>query len=225
MTTTRYFTLTTCAYLLLILPIIRLLGASFTDWLAVVFICLVSLVIFAFVEHKRGNESDELPQFTKRLMLEHRTWRLLEKEWIGRTVRLKEDIRNSKEPEGRQVYVQAGTLGKIVALNRDEKAPFTVLFPGFEHQVRIGLDRLDVPLEAARAGNVPVKQPAPLGGLLRRRSVSKVPARQLVTEDEDDIPEDAEAFIDALEDFAGLDWFLLNNGPVRLMYRQKNYRN
>ena len=131
MTTTRYFTLTTCAYLLLILPIIRLLGASFTDWLAVVFICLVSLVIFAFVEHKRGNESDELPQFTKRLMLEHRTWRLLEKEWIGRTVRLKEDIRNSKEPEGRQVYVQAGTLGKIVALNRDEKAPFTVLFPGF----------------------------------------------------------------------------------------------
>lgn len=71
-------------------------------------------------------------------------WQRLEKEWIGRTVRLKDDIRNSNEPAGRQVYVQAGTLGKIVALNRDERAPFSVQFPGFAHNVVVRLEKLDL---------------------------------------------------------------------------------
>jgi len=41
---------------------------------------------------------------------------------MGRTVRLKDDIRNPKEPAGLQRYVQAGTLGKIVALRRSFEA-------------------------------------------------------------------------------------------------------
>lgn len=59
-------------------------------------------------------------------------------------MRLREDIRNAKEPEGLQVYVRAGTVGKIVALNRDEHRPFTVLFPGFAHKVVVRLEKLDL---------------------------------------------------------------------------------
>src|SRR5690606_21257955 len=71
-------------------------------------------------------------------------WALLEMTWMGRTVRLKEDILNLREPEGRRLYVQAGTSGTIVALNRDEYAPFTVRFPDFPYKVKVRLDKLDV---------------------------------------------------------------------------------
>lgn len=111
MTRTWYFTLTTCAYLLLVLPIARLLGASLTDWLRPVFVCLVSLAIFAWLERQRAGQSDELQQLTRFLTLENETWALLEKNWIGRTIRLREVIWNPSEPERLQLYVPADTLG------------------------------------------------------------------------------------------------------------------
>jgi hypothetical protein len=63
---------------------------------------------------------------------------------VAPTVRLKEDIRNSKEPVGIQLYIQAGTLGKIVALRRSFDAPFEVLFPGFKLKVAVRLEKLDL---------------------------------------------------------------------------------
>jgi|GEM_PF-2359428 len=47
----------------------------------------------------------------------------------------------------------------------------------------------------------------------------------LEDDDEDEVPEEAEAFVSQLQDFASLDWFLLNNGSARLMCRQRHYWN
>jgi len=214
--------LTTCAYLLLILPITRLLGASFTDWLMLVFVCLVSLAIFARLERKRAVRSDELQQLTRFLSLEKETWTLLEREWLGRTVRLKEDILNLREPEELRLYVQAGTPGTIVALNRDEYAPFTVKFPGFGHKVKVRLDKLDVPLDDGSAGNVPAQRRASLWDRLTSTN-PLLPTAQLVYEDDDDVPEDAEAFVDEMRHFAAFDWHVWNNRYARRAYRQMKH--
>ena len=51
---------------------------------------------------------------------------------------------NSKEPEGNQVYVQAGTVGEIVALTDDENAPFHIRFPEFTYKIAVRLEKLDL---------------------------------------------------------------------------------
>jgi membrane protein implicated in regulation of membrane protease activity len=89
LTATRFLTWLTCAYLLLNLPVARLLGVPFTQWLALAFVCLVPLAVFARLERKRSKQGDELQQLIGILALEQRTWTLLERRWIGRTVRLK----------------------------------------------------------------------------------------------------------------------------------------
>jgi hypothetical protein len=68
----------------------------------------------------------------------------LEDAWKGKKVLLKQDIRNSNEPPGLQVYVRAGTLGEIVGLARDVDAPFRVKFPGFKYKVVVKLEDLDL---------------------------------------------------------------------------------
>lgn len=226
MTATQFFTRITGAYLLLNLLVSRLLGVPFTPWLTLVFICLVSLAIFARLERRRSNQGDELQQLIDILALEQRTWTLLEHRWVGRTVRLKDDICNPTEPEGHQVYVQAGTPGKIVALNRDQRAPFTVLFPGFTHKVRVGLDKLDVRLDEGRIGTVPVRPPASAKARLRDRDSLTPPMRHPFAEDEDDTPGGAEAFACRMADFAALDWILWNDTYLRSVYhREMHYQN
>jgi len=219
---TRYFALTTCAYLLLNLPIALLLGASFTDWLPVPFICLVSLVIFARLERKRAVQPDELQQLTRFLTLEKEAWTLLEKQWLGRTVWLKEDILNLREPEGMQLYVQAGTPGIIVALNRDKYAPFTVKFSDFPHKVKVRFDKLGVPLDDDSAGNVPAKRRASLWKRLTSRR-PLLPTTRLVYDEDDDVPEDAEAFVDEMRHFAAFDWHVWNDRYARRAYRQMKH--
>lgn len=220
----RYFTLVTGAYLLFVLPIALLLGASFIDWLGLVFICLVSLAILARRVRKRPIQSQELQQLIRLLTLDKQTWALLEMTWIGRTVRLKEDILNLREPEGRRLYVQAGTSGTIVALNRDDYAPFTVRFPDFPYKVKVRLDKLDVLRDEDSAGNVPAKRRASLW----KRLTSKkplLPTTQLVDdEDDDDVPEDAELFVDEMRHFAALDWHVWNEPAARRAYRQMSHR-
>ena len=98
----------------------------------------------AWPERKRHKHQGGLSWLTEHIELERWAWQQLEKEWGGGAVRLKEDIRSPNDPEGLQVYVQAGTKGKIVALNRDKRAPFTVLFPGFAHKVVVRLKKLDL---------------------------------------------------------------------------------
>jgi len=219
MSQTKWYTWFTCVYLLLNLPISRLLGVPFTHWLTAAFICLVSLGIFARLERQRGIRSDELQQLTRMLTWQQRTWTVLEKQWIGRTVRLNQDIWNSNEPEGRQVYVQAGSVGKVVALNRDARAPFIVQFPEFGPRVRVRVENLDVPLKERRAGNVPATRRSygPFSHrLLERRTFDD-------DDDEDDVPEDAEAFVDEMRHFAALDWHVWRDPYARRAYQQMRH--
>lgn len=136
----------------------------------------------------------------------------------------KEDILNLREPEGRRLYVQAGTSGTIVALNRDDYAPFTVRFPDFPYKVKVRLDKLDVLRDEDSAGNVPAKRRASLW----KRLTSKkplLPTTQLVDdEDDDDVPEDAELFVDEMRHFAALDWHVWNEPAARRAYRQMSHR-
>lgn len=222
LTTTQFLTRFTGVYLLLNLLIAYLLGVPLTAWLALVFICMVFLAIFLLRDRKRSVQSDELKQLTWMLRLEQRAWKRLEKQWLGRTVRLKEDIRNPREPEGLQLYVQAGTPGTIVALNRDEDAPFTIKFPGFGHNVKVRLDKLDVPLDKDRAGNVPAK-PRAFGRHARPLLALRAYDEE---DDDDDVPEDAEAFVDALRHFAALDWHVWSDPYARRAYQQmRHYEN
>jgi len=60
----------------------------------------------------------------------------------------------------------------------------------------------------------------------RRPTLAELRERYALEEDdEDEVPEEAKAFVSQLEDFASFDWFLLNNGPARLMVRQRHYWN
>lgn len=56
---------------------------------------------------------------------------------------LREDILNPREHAG-QVYVPAGTVGEIFALNWDENARFCVQFPRFPNRVTVLLEKLEV---------------------------------------------------------------------------------
>lgn len=215
----------TFVWLVLTLFITSLLDIPLMDWLALVFTCLVALGIFALLERHRNVRPAELQDLARSLQVNRWLWQRLEEEWVGRTVRLKEDIRNPKEPKGSQVYVQAGTPGKIVALNHDERAPFTVKFPGFGHKVVVRLDKLDVPFDENRAGNVPTKRPASSRARLHGRSEFLFSERHVFDEDEGGIPAEAEAFASETEDFATLDWLLWDHPRARLGYRQKRYRN
>jgi hypothetical protein len=143
MSNTRRYAWTLLVYLPINLIVMRLLDLPITWWFVLVFITLVSLGIFARLERKHRHR-DGLKWLTEHIELERWAWQQLEKEWIGRAERLKEDIRNSNEPENLQVYVQAGTVGKIVGLNRDERAPFYIWFPGFAHKVVVRLEKLDL---------------------------------------------------------------------------------
>jgi len=223
LTTTQFLTRFTCVYLLLMLPV-ALLMDELTAWLALVLLCFVSLSLFALLTRRRRTQSNELQHLTWMLRLEQRAWKRLEKQWIGRTVQLKEDIRNPREPEGLQLYVQAGTPGTIVALNRDEHAPFTVKFPGFGHDVKVRLDKLDVPLDEDRAGNVPAKPQA--FGRHARPLLALRAYDDEGDDDDDDVPEDAEAFVDEMRHFAALDWHVWNDRHARRAYQQmRHYEN
>ena len=60
----------------------------------------------------------------------------------------------------------------------------------------------------------------------RRPSLAELHERSALEEDdEDEVPEEAEAFISQMEAFASLDWFPWNHAPARLMYRQRHYWN
>jgi len=60
----------------------------------------------------------------------------------------------------------------------------------------------------------------------RRPSLAELRERYALEEDdEDEVPEEAEAFVSQMEDFASLDWFLWNHASTRLMVRQKHYWN
>jgi len=59
--------------------------------------------------------------------------------WIGRRVRLCKSI-----VAGSRVVLQVGTLGEIVDLTRERKAPFKVRFEGFPHTVVPLLEKLDI---------------------------------------------------------------------------------
>jgi hypothetical protein len=133
-------------YLVANLIFTRIVGIPFSSWLILAFIMAVSLIIFARLEKRKRNRDpmDDLELVTAFIKLDRRAWRHFERQWIGKRVRLKEDIRNSREPLGLQLYVQAGTMGKIVGLNGDERAPFVVEFPGFGPQVAVRLKKLDL---------------------------------------------------------------------------------
>lgn len=140
---TKRFAWMTGLYLLGLLLVTLALGYPVSWWLAFVFVCAVSLAIFARLERRRHIHPEDVRRLTRELWWEAWYWRKLERDWIGRPVLLVEDIRNSKEPEGRQVYVKAGTLGKIVRLNRSPSTPFNVRFPGFQYEIAVRLSRTE----------------------------------------------------------------------------------
>lgn len=58
-------------------------------------------------------------------------------------------------------------------------------------------------------------------------TLAELSARYALNDEDDseDLSEEAEAFVSQMEEFASLDWFLLNHAPARLMYRQRHYWN
>lgn len=130
-------------YLVALLIFTLLAGYPISWWLLVAVIVPLFLTLYLRLTKRYWN-LDNPKWLTNHIRSERWVWYQLEKTWIGRQVLLKEDIRNSNEPEGLQVYVRAGTVGEIVGLNRDARTPFTILFPGFAHKVVVHLEKLDV---------------------------------------------------------------------------------
>jgi len=141
---TKFLAWGTAIYLPLLLVVFVLAGWPWTPWLTTATILLTSLAIYALRQRWHRRRQDDLRLLTGYIQRDCVTWWRFEHDWIGHTVRLKEDIRNSKEPVGLQLYVRAGTLGKIVALRRSFDAPFEVLFPGFKLKVAVRLEKLDL---------------------------------------------------------------------------------
>lgn len=134
-----------CAiYLAGLLVFNLVVGIPISWWLIVAVLTPVVAALYLRLRDWYFKPLTGVEWLTEHIQMERWAWQQLEKEWLGRPVRLQEDIRNSNEPEGLQVYVRAGTVGKIVALNRDEHAPFSILFPGFGHKVVVRLEKLDL---------------------------------------------------------------------------------
>ena len=91
----------------------------------------------------------------------------------------------------------------------------------------VRLDKLDVPLDEDSAGNVPAKRRASLWQ--RLTSPNPFPPRVPFVYDDydgDDIPQDAEAFVDEMRHFAARDWHVWNDQDARRVYQQmRHYEN
>ncbi len=131
-------------YLAAILVITLVFDLPILWWLIVAVLTPFIAVLYLRLRERFYRRFVGLEGLTRHIEGEQWVWQQFEKEWIGRPVRLREDVRNTHEPEDRQVYVRAGTVGTIVALRRNEEAPFEVLFPSFPYNVAVRLEKLDV---------------------------------------------------------------------------------
>jgi hypothetical protein len=53
------------------------------------------------------------------LQVRERHWRCITDAWVGRQVRITEDIRDAKDPLGRPVVLVKGMVGEIIDVRRE----------------------------------------------------------------------------------------------------------
>jgi hypothetical protein len=91
-----------------------------------------------------ASKPTELDVLLNFLRMRDRHWRVVTDMWVGRQVRITEDIQDARDLLGKPVVLKKGMLGEIIDLNDEPATPFRVRFTGHSYPVDVFVYRLEL---------------------------------------------------------------------------------
>jgi hypothetical protein len=93
-----------------------------------------------------ASKPTELDVLLNYLRLRDLHWRIITDMWVGRQVRITEDIQDARDLLGQPVVLKKGMLGEIIDVNDEPATPFRVRFAGHGYPVDVFVYRLELVL-------------------------------------------------------------------------------
>ncbi len=140
----------TSLYLVVVFIITMLTGiAPLWQFGVVAVICFSVLPIVVWFDKRmlRSNADNimtSLDGLLSYLQVRERHWRCITDAWVGRQVRITEDIQDSRDLLGRPVVLEKGMVGEIIDLNEEPATPFLVRFAEHTYPVDVFVHRLEL---------------------------------------------------------------------------------